>query len=226
MSLKAQITLRTAVVLPFVMIFLFTMGVMIFTQKQSYKEMVSDISARQLASLTDNVHKSLADFLEKPFHANLSLSHNIGYHHLYQAGNLSKVQDYILYKFSDHFTVVPQLDVIGFGSEDGNYVGFRKEANDGYTLMVQDDRTQDQLVIYRGSKISEDIRSVISGYDPRVRPWYTPVVNQKKPSGRPFTPMPMNAKRSPCQHLRLFMITTNLKRSSSAILRSIPSTHS
>ncbi|WP_122054408.1 EAL domain-containing protein [Vibrio sp. Evd11] len=180
MSLKAQITLRTAVVLPFVMIFLFTMGVMIFTQKQSYKEMVSDISARQLASLTDNVHKSLADFLEKPFHANLSLSHNIGYHHLYQAGNLSKVQDYILYKFSDHFTVVPQLDVIGFGSEDGNYVGFRKEANDGYTLMVQDDRTQDQLVIYRGSKISEDIRSVISEYDPRVRPWYTPVVNQKK----------------------------------------------
>ncbi|MCC4816490.1 diguanylate cyclase [Vibrio lentus] len=180
MSLKTQITLRTAVVLPFVMIFLFTMGVMVFTQKQSYKEMVSDISARQLASLTDNVHKSLSDFLEKPFHANLSLSHNIGYHHLYQAGNLSKVQDYILYKFSDHFTVVPQLDVIGFGSEDGNYVGFRKEANDGYTLMVQDDRTQDQLVIYRGSKISEDIRSVISGYDPRVRPWYTPVVNQKK----------------------------------------------
>ncbi|MEZ8916316.1 EAL domain-containing protein [Vibrio lentus] len=180
MSLKTQITLRTAVVLPFVMIFLFTMGVMVFTQKQSYKEMVSDISARQLASLTDNVHKSLADFLEKPFHANLSLSHSIGYHHLYQAGNLSKVQDYILYKFSDHFTVVPQLDVIGFGSEDGNYVGFRKEANDGYTLMVQDDRTQDQLVIYRGSKISEDIRSVISGYDPRVRPWYTPVVNQKK----------------------------------------------
>ncbi len=180
MSLKTQITLRTAVVLPFVMIFLFTMGVMVFTQKQSYKEMVSDISARQLASLTDNVHKSLSDFLEKPFHANLSLSHNIGYHHLYQVGNLSKVQDYILYKFSDHFTVVPQLDVIGFGSEDGNYVGFRKEANDGYTLMVQDDRTQDQLVIYRGSKISEDIRSVISGYDPRVRPWYTPVVNQKK----------------------------------------------
>ena len=180
MSLKTQITLRTAVVLPFVMIFLFTMSVMVFTQKQSYKEMVSDVSARQLTSLTDHVHQSLSNFLEKPFHANLSLSHNIGYHHLYQAGNLSKVQDYILYTFSDHFTAIPQLDVIGFGSEDGNYVGFRKEANNGYTLMVQDERTSDQLVIYRGSKISEDIRSVISGYDPRVRPWYTPVATQKK----------------------------------------------
>ena len=186
MSLKTQITLRTAVVLPFVMIFLFTMGVMVFTQKLSYKEMVSDVSARQLTSLTDNVHQSLSNFLEKPFHANLSLSHNIGYHHLYQAGNLSKVQDYIFYTFSDHYTAVPQLDVIGFGSEDGNYVGFRKEANKGYTLMVQDERTNDQLVIYRGSKISEDIRSVISGYDPRIRPWYTPVATQKKPLWSPI----------------------------------------
>ncbi|WP_123311229.1 bifunctional diguanylate cyclase/phosphodiesterase [Vibrio crassostreae] len=186
MSLKTQITLRTAVVLPFVMIFLFTMGVMVFTQKLSYKEMVSDVSARQLTSLTDNVHQSLSNFLEKPFHANLSLSHNIGYHHLYQAGNLSQVQDYIFYTFSDHYTAVPQLDVIGFGSEDGNYVGFRKEANKGYTLMVQDERTNDQLVIYRGSKISEDIRSVISGYDPRIRPWYTPVATQKKPLWSPI----------------------------------------
>ncbi|MEZ8035116.1 EAL domain-containing protein [Vibrio crassostreae] len=186
MSLKTQITLRTAVVLPFVMIFLFTMGVMVFTQKQSYKETVSDVSARQLTSLTDHVHQSLSNFLEKPFHANLSLSHNIGYHHLYQAGNLSKVQDYIFYTFSEHYTAVPQLDVIGFGSEDGNYVGFRKEANKGYTLMVQDERTNDQLVIYRGSKISEDIRSVISGYDPRIRPWYTPVATQKKPLWSPI----------------------------------------
>ncbi|MFA0033239.1 EAL domain-containing protein [Vibrio sp. 10N.261.49.A12] len=186
MSLKTQITLRTAVVLPFVMIFLFTMSVMVFTQKLSYKEMVSDVSARQLTSLTDNVHQSLSNFLEKPFHANLSLSHNIGYHHLYQAGNLSKVQDYIFYTFSDHYTAAPQLDAIGFGSEDGNYVGFRKEANKGYTLMVQDERTNDQLVIYRGSKISEDIRSVISGYDPRIRPWYTPIATQKKPLWSPI----------------------------------------
>ena len=182
MSIKTQITLRTAVVLPFVMIFLFTIGVMVFTQKSSYEEMVRDVSARQLTSLTENVHKSLAEFLEKPFHANLSLSHNIGYHQLYHPGNLREVQDYILQSFSGHFSTIEQLDVIGFGSEDSNYVGFRKEANNGYTLMVQDDRTQNQLVIYRGGKISDDIRSVISNYDPRVRPWYTPVAHQTKPA--------------------------------------------
>ena len=62
MSIKTQITLRTAVVLPFVMIFLFTIGVLVFTQKSSFEEMVRDVSARQLASLTENVHKSLLNF--------------------------------------------------------------------------------------------------------------------------------------------------------------------
>ena len=182
MSIKTQITLRTAVVLPFVMIFLVTIGVMVFTQKNSFEEMVRDVSARQLASLTENVHKSLSEFLEKPFHANLSLSHNIGYHQLYQEEDLNTVQDYILRSFAEHFSTIEQLDAIGFGSEQGHYVGLRKEANNGYSLMLQDDRTQNQLIIYRGSEISKDIRSVISNYDPRVRPWYTPVAHQTKPA--------------------------------------------
>ncbi|MDK9759727.1 cache domain-containing protein, partial [Vibrio sp. D173a] len=145
-------------------------------------EMVRDVSARQLASLTENVHKSLSEFLEKPFHANLSLSHNIGYHQLYHQDNLNEIQDYILQSFSGHFSTIEQLDVIGLGTEDGHYVGFRKEANNGYTLMIQDDRTRNQLVIYRGRKVSDDIRSVIPNYDPRIRPWYTPVAHQTKPA--------------------------------------------
>lgn len=182
MSIKTQITLRTAVVLPFVMILLVTIGVMVFTQKNSFEEMVRDVSARQLASLTENVHKSLSEFLEKPFRANLSLSHNIGYHQLYQEEDLNTVQDYILRSFAEHFSTIEQLDAIGFGSEQGHYVGLRKEANNGYSLMLQDERTQNQLIIYRGSEISKDIRSVISNYDPRVRPWYTPVAHQTKPA--------------------------------------------
>ncbi|MCZ8487793.1 hypothetical protein O9992_09890 [Vibrio lentus] len=53
-----------------------------YSKNKATNEMVSDISARVTASPPHNVHKSLSDFLEKPFHANLSLSHNIGYHHL------------------------------------------------------------------------------------------------------------------------------------------------
>ncbi|MDN3614704.1 EAL domain-containing protein [Vibrio gallaecicus] len=181
MSIKAQITLRTAVVLPFVMIFLFTIGVIVFAQKQNYEEMVTDISARQLTSLTENVNKSLTVFLQEPFNAALALSHTIGYHGLYKPGETEDIQHYMFESFSNLYSSIPQLDVLGFGSEDTNYVGFRKESNNGYTLMIQDDRTEDKLVIYRGSQLSSDIRSVISGYDPRIRPWYAPVAASKKP---------------------------------------------
>ncbi|KHT43073.1 EAL domain-containing protein [Vibrio sinaloensis] len=181
MSTTTQITLRTAVVLPFVMIFIITIGVIIAVQKKSYEEMVVDISDKQLSSLTDNVTLELNKFLTKPFEASLALSHSIGYNQLYTPGNTTQIEHFLLSSFRDLYQSIPHLDVIGFGGENAEYTGFRKEANKGYTLMIQDDRTEQKLVIYRGQVISEDVRSVIHGYDPRVRPWYAPVADRQVP---------------------------------------------
>ncbi len=175
MSVATQITLRTAVVLPFVMIFIFTIGMIVAVQKQSYEEMVVDISDKQLTSLTDNVTLELNSFLYKPFQASSSLSHNISAHKLYQFGDTSELQQYIYQSFDELYGQIPQLDVIGFGGEGADYIGFRKEPNDGLTLMVKDGSTDGRLIIYRGNSKSADIRSIIQNYDPRVRPWYTPI---------------------------------------------------
>lgn len=64
-----QITLRTAVLIPFVMIFLLAIGVIVYVQKQSYEEVVTDISDKQLSVLTESVHDHLNDYLRKPFTA-------------------------------------------------------------------------------------------------------------------------------------------------------------
>jgi len=181
MSATTQITLRTAVVLPFVMIFIFTIGVIVAVQKRSYEEMVLDISDKQLTALTDNVTLELNAFLSKPFEASLSLSHNIGFNQLYEKGDTSEIEQFLLDSFQDLYRSIPQLDVIGFGGEGSEYVGFRKESNQGYTLMIQDDRTAQKLVIYRGQVMSKDIRSVFEGYDPRIRPWYAPVAESRSP---------------------------------------------
>ncbi|RTZ14573.1 EAL domain-containing protein [Vibrio aquaticus] len=181
MSATTQITLRTAVVLPFVMIFIITIGVIIAVQKNSYEEMVVDISDKQLSSLTDNVNLELSKFLNEPFQASLALSHSIGFNQLYQLGDTKAIENYFLTSFSHLYQSIPQLDVIGFGGEGAEYVGFRKEPNNGYTLMVQDETTQQKLVIYRGQHVGQDIRSVIEGYDPRIRPWYAPVAKSLKP---------------------------------------------
>jgi len=181
MSATTQITLRTAVVLPFVMIFIITIGVIVMVQKNSYEEMVVDISDKQLTALTDNVNLELHSFLDEPFQASLSLSHSIGFNRLYTPGNTTDIEQYFLTAFRNLYNNFPQLDVIGFGGENAEYIGFRKEPNQGYTLMVQDERTQGKLVIYRGQVVSEDIRSVFEGYDPRVRPWYAPVAKSLVP---------------------------------------------
>ncbi|NMT18315.1 diguanylate cyclase, partial [Vibrio parahaemolyticus] len=47
--------------------------------------------------------------------------------------------------------------------------------SDDYTLMVQDRYTDGDLIIYGTNHVSNSIRTVISPYDPRTRPWYTPV---------------------------------------------------
>lgn len=181
MPATTQITLRTAVVLPFVLIFIFTIGIIVTVQKNNYQEMVVDISDKQLTALTDNVNLELGRFLQEPFQASLALSHSIGFNRLYQRGDTSDIEKYFLTSFRNLYQTIPQLDVIGFGGEGAEYVGFRKEPNLGYTLMIQDQRTQNRLVIYRGQEVSEDVRSVIDGYDPRIRPWYAPVAQTRTP---------------------------------------------
>ncbi|MCW8336159.1 EAL domain-containing protein [Vibrio sp. DBSS07] len=177
-----QITLRTAVVLPFVMIFLITIGVIVATQKSSYQQMVEDVSVKRLTALTDNVTKELDNFLKEPFQAAQSIGHSIGFNNLYNPNDGSEIQSYLLTSFEDLYSSIDQLDVIGFGGEGGEYIGYRKEPNDGYTLMIKDRRTEQNLIIYRGQTISSDVRTVIRNYDPRVRPWYTPVSQSFKPA--------------------------------------------
>jgi len=181
MPFNKQTKLKTAVLLPFVIIFMVTFGVIALLQKTNYEQMVQDISSKQLTYLTNNVEQSLYRFLEEPFLANRNMSHNIGLAELYEKGDTQKIEDFFRSNFSSLYQTIPQMDVVGFGGINGEYVGLRKENNQSYTLMVKDDRTQDQLVIYNGDHITHDIRSVIDNYDPRVRPWYTPVAQSGKP---------------------------------------------
>ncbi|MGC9460480.1 EAL domain-containing protein [Vibrio genomosp. F10] len=176
-----QITLRTAVVLPFILIFLLTMGCIIAVQKYSYEEMVNEVTDKHLTALTTNVVQKLDHYLEESFQANLSISYNIGQNKLYQMGNLELIEDYIRSSFHSLYKPISQIGVIGFGSEASEYIGFRKEADDTYTLMLQDNRSNDNLVIYQGDTISHNTRAVIENYDPRIRPWYTPVSSHLKP---------------------------------------------
>ncbi|WP_321283411.1 EAL domain-containing protein [uncultured Vibrio sp.] len=178
---KTQITLRTAVLIPFVMIFLLSIGVMVYVQKQNYETVVADISERQLSVLTESVHEHLNGFLHEPFSAVTTLAHSVNHYSLFDPIYSEQIQTYLLSAFKTLSESIPQLDVLAFGSESGDFTGFRLEPSEKYTLMLQSQQTDGALVIYGTSQVSDDIRSVITSYDPRNRPWYQPVAKSQRP---------------------------------------------
>ncbi|ROV57996.1 EAL domain-containing protein [Vibrio ponticus] len=174
MSLNTQCTLRTAVVLPFLLVLLSTFVVLTVVQNNNYEKMATDVSRKQLTALSDNVELELTTFLYQPLQASLVLSHSIALHKLYKPHDISAVQTVMLSKFSELYNGVSQLDNIGFGGQAGEYVGLRKESDGEFSLMLQDNLLHRGLVIYQGHQVSDNIRSVIKDYDPRFRPWYKP----------------------------------------------------
>ena len=176
-----QITLRTAVLIPFVMIFLLAISVMVYVQKQNYETVVTDISDKQLSVLTESVHEHLNCFLNEPLAAVTTLAHSVNHHNLFHPIDSHEIQTYLLSTFETLSESIPQLDVIAFGSESGDFTGFRLEPSGNYTLMLQSQQTGGDLVIYETSLVSDDIRSVITSYDPRNRPWYQPVATNQRP---------------------------------------------
>ncbi|ENM5899354.1 EAL domain-containing protein [Vibrio mimicus] len=178
MPLNRQIRLKTAIILPFVVIFLFMILAMAAVQTYRYEQTVKELSTKQLSYLTDSISQRLSDFLHRPFFANQMIAYNVGFHHLYQPNDLTKIEDFIRAAAIPIGNNIQQIDVISFGGINGEYVGLRKDAPEQYSLMLKDVRTDNKLVIYQTPVIQKNVRTIIDNYDPRVRPWYLPVAKQ------------------------------------------------
>ncbi|BDU35588.1 putative EAL and GGDEF domains family protein [Vibrio nigripulchritudo MADA3029] len=176
-----KITLRTAVILPFVIVFMFTFGVIAFVQKSSFENMVSNLSHKQLIAFTENVKSRLSIFLDEPYQANITLSKSLEFNGLYERGDLTRIEDYLSVSFNHLYKNIPHLDVVAFGGKEGEFVGFRREPASDFTLMLKDNRTEDDLVIFAGRKIESGVKSSFQGYDPRIRPWYVPAAESRMP---------------------------------------------
>ncbi|MGV1719949.1 EAL domain-containing protein [Vibrio furnissii] len=181
MPFRQQMTLKTAVLFPFVIIILVTIGVIGAVQKYSYEQMVQDVSRKQLTFLSSNVDQRLHTFLDEPFRANQSMSYGIGFHQLYQPHQAQVIERFLHSGFDELYRPISQIDVMSFAGIHGEFVGFRKEDNQDFTLMLKDARTQQQLMIYHGDSVNGEVRSVINHYDPRTRPFYTPVAANPRP---------------------------------------------
>lgn len=67
MPLKRQIRLKTAIILPFVLTFLFMILAMAAVQTYRYEQTVKELSSKKLSYLTDSISQRLSDFLNRLF---------------------------------------------------------------------------------------------------------------------------------------------------------------
>lgn len=124
------------------------------------------------------------------------IAYNVGFHHLYQLNDVSRIEDFIRAAANPIGNNIQQIDVVGFGGVNGEYVGLRRDAPEQYSLMLKDARTDDKLVIYQTATKNDQLRTVIDNYDPRVRPWFAPSRRSHRHNGLRFIPIWMRSKRS------------------------------
>lgn len=153
-----------------------------------YERVVHHVSQNQLEATTSNLSSSLNLFLKQPFDASYSIAYAIKANDLYRKDDTSDIQQYIHSSLKALYGEVEHLDVIGFGGKHGEFVGFRRNKDDSYALMLKDGRTTNNLIIYKGDNTQSGTAAMTTGYDPRTRPWYTKFSQPKawKPAWSPI----------------------------------------
>lgn len=88
---------------------------------------------------------------------------------------MTELEKYTLDFITETRVNLPQISVIGNGDENGNYIGYRANDDNTYSLMLKDRRTDFDLNIYASDGMNSDVLANFKEYDPRTRQWYMPV---------------------------------------------------
>ncbi|RZJ14513.1 MAG: EAL domain-containing protein [Acidovorax sp.] len=176
-----QLSLRTAIAVPFAVLFAATVALQTITQHRQITDLIDQESVRLLDAITNTSRGRLAEFLETPFLIQRSIGDAIARHGLYQPGNLKPVYQHLQSIFAELYTEQQQISLLSFGSQAGEYAGIRREATapNGFRLILKDGSTQGQMNVYEDETTAK-VAAAFPDYDPRGRPWYAPVAQSGK----------------------------------------------
>ncbi|WP_196587898.1 EAL domain-containing protein [Aliivibrio fischeri] len=171
MSCKNNISLKFAITVPFMIIFTLIMTVVLNSQASIYRDMISHISEKLLDSSSRSIDAALYHQLEDPLNANINMRNTIERNELYLPENAKKLQRYLNQNLKKEVSTLKQVDIIGYGNQKGDYIGFRKNKNNGTTHLLLKEQNS-HLYIYQGDNLQSPVLNIIKNYDPRTRPWY------------------------------------------------------
>lgn len=149
-------------------------------QLRNQERVLLNLGDKVISAAALNVQRNLAEFLYTPEQSNKIMAGLIETMQLTPGSDLSILDAPLRNTFEHTLGEKAALSVIGFGSDSGSFIAFRRaEQSQTFNLMLQDDRTQQQLHIYASDQLGTPTAS-IANYDPRTRPWYLPVAQQRR----------------------------------------------
>ena len=170
------ISLRLAVTLPLIIVLTATFVISIMRYRADYEFLAKEQGSKIVEALTNNTQNELNAILSQPLIMAEIIGYTITNEKLFLGEDLSDIENYQKSLMKSLKAKIPQISVISYGDENGNYIGIRDNGEGKeFSLMLKDSRTAGLLNIYEGDSINSNIISSIEGYDPRIRPWYEPV---------------------------------------------------
>ena len=170
------ISLRLAVTLPLIIVITATFVISIMRYKADYEFLAKEQGSKIVEALTNNTQNELNAILSQPLIMAEIIGYTITNEKMFLGEDLSDIENYQKSLMKSLKAKIPQISVISYGDENGNYIGIRDNGEGKeFSLMLKDSRTAGLLNIYEGDSINSKIISSIEGYDPRIRPWYEPV---------------------------------------------------
>ncbi|CAE6939445.1 an EAL and a GGDEF domain [Vibrio sp. B1FLJ16] len=166
-------SLKSAIITPFVIIFFITFVGMTAFQLYQFEQRIGDVGAKKMSAVTESVGIRLDYFLKNPLYVGKAVANLIAFDNVKQDQDLSLVQHYLKITVSDSYKQIPQIDMIGYGTDSGDYVAYRKSDNNESQLILKDKRTDGKMTFFEGRSTQSDASMIISRYDPRERPWYS-----------------------------------------------------
>ena len=164
---RSRLPLWAVLSLPFALVLSLVVGTLVYSHQKSVHQLINAEGVNVLRSNNAHVTTLLGQYLELPFQTHLTLADTIQRQRLFNANNLSSVQDYFYGVFTDilvpHFK---QLEMIQLGTESGNFVGFQREADGQLSLMLKDQRTGSKLEVHRNSGPQIDQLTTTLAYAP------------------------------------------------------------
>jgi PAS domain S-box-containing protein len=166
-------SLKYAVIIPLIALIILILSIEAIISKFDYRFLAKEQGSKIVHALNETTQSKLSHLIIDPMHINEIIGQELETKNL-DTYSLKNIEGYLYNTSMDFPTIMPQVSALSYGDEYGNFVGYRITQN-GYNLMLKDDRTSGYLNIYSGQNDKTDILAQYESYDPRTRPWYVPV---------------------------------------------------